>query len=250
MNLLQEASSVGCESVSKQVGGNLLLSNATLTLAAGDTLFLLGRQGSGKTVLLKILMGLMPPDRGIVWLNGQSIIGVDKAALLRARRSVGLLFQDAALFASLSVADNIAFPLRYGRVLPEAEIGLVVDGLLKELHLEEIAHKRPAELSRGVRKVAGLARALALGPRLLLMDDPWSDTDVASMHAMRSLLLARKQSHSLTCLITGNRFSDLLTSTDRVALLRDKQITQFGSLAEARDDESTQQHLDALEKGL
>ena len=237
------------EALSKSVGDSCLLSNVSFTLPPGSTLLLFGRQGSGKTILLKLLMGLVPLSAGKIWLSGHQIDTLPEAELQRVRRTVGFGFQNAALFASLSVTDNIAFPLRYGNTLSEAEVRTTVDALLEELGLEGVAHKKPFELSRGAQKLAAFARALARTPTLLLLDDPWSDNDPSTVRSMRSVLLARKRTHPLTCLITENHAPVLLEPTDQIAVLQDTRLTHFRSLLEARGNPAAQQYLAAFERG-
>ena len=241
--------SVCVEALNKSMGDNCLLSNVNFTLAAGSTLLLLGRQGSGKTILLKIVAGLIPLDSGKISIDGNDIGALGEADLQDARRAIGFLFQSAALFASLSVADNIAFPLRYGNALGETEVKVAVDSLLEEIGLEDVAHKRPFELSRGTRKLAAFARALARRPKLLILDDPWSDTDHVAKDAMRSALLARKRNQSLTCLITDNYAPSLLEATDQVAVLQDTTLKHFMSLPEASEHLATRQYMLGLERG-
>lgn len=240
---------VSVDALTKCVGDTCLLRNVNFTLSVGSTLLLLGRQGSGKTILLKLLMGLIPLSCGQISLYGHEISALGEVDLQKVRRAVGFLFQNAALFASLSVADNIAFPLRYGNMLSEAEVKRTVDALLNELGLGDVAHKKPFELSRGTRKLAGFARALARTPDLLLLDDPWSDTDPAASRVIRTALLARKRNQSLTCLITGSHAPAFLEATDQVAVLRDSTFTQFMSLSEVREDSAIQQYLSGFERG-
>ena len=240
---------IRAEALSQRAGNISLLANVSFSLADGSTLLLLGRQGVGKTILLKVLAGLIPHSAGRVWLSGKEIGTLHEADLQKLRRTIGFLFQNAALFASLSVADNIAFPLRYGNTLSEAEVRKTVDALLEELGLEDVAHERPFELSRGTRKLAGFARALARDPTLLLLDDPWSDTDMATSERMRSILLARKKTHSLTCLISTNQAPAPLESTDQVALLEDAAFTHFTSLPEALQTPAIQRYLALPERG-
>lgn len=249
MSAVPSLAPIRVEALSKSVGAACLLSDISFTVPSGSTLLLLGSQGSGKTILLKLLMGLIPLSTGRIWLSGHEIATLPEAELQKIRRTIGFLFQNAALFASLSVADNIAFPLRYGRTLSEAEVRATVDSLLEELGLEDVAHKKPFELSRGARKLAAFARALARTPALLLLDDPWSDNDPSTTRCMRSALLARKQSHSLTCLITENHAPVPLESTDQVAVLQDTIFMHFTSLSQARENPAAQQYLVALERG-
>src|SRR5579871_6661110 len=165
------------DQVFKAFGSNQVLRNVSFSVPAGEALCILGRSGTGKSVTLKLLIALLKPDRGTIWVDGDDITRLKPRGLSRVRRKIGFLFQDAALFDSLTLYENLALPLVRLTSKSTAEIDLTVDRVLGQVGLGGDKKKLPSELSGGMRKRAGLARALVLEPKILLADEPSSGLD-------------------------------------------------------------------------
>src|ERR1700726_3497860 len=163
--------------VFKAFGPNQVLRNVSFSVPAGNALCILGRRGTGKSVALKLLMALIKPDQGSIWVDGDDITRLNPAGISKVRRKMGFLFQDAALFDSLTLYDNLALPLRRLTQKTTAEIDVSVDDILRHVGLAGDKDKFPSSLSGGMRKRAGLARALVLEPKVLLADEPSSGLD-------------------------------------------------------------------------
>jgi phospholipid/cholesterol/gamma-HCH transport system ATP-binding protein len=205
--------------VSKSIGTTRILEDVSFEIPRGAALSILGRRGTGKTIALKLAIGLLKPDRGRIFIDGEDITALDIPDLLRVRRSTGFVFQNSAAFDSISVAENIAFPLRYNSGKPESEIQDKVRQLLIEVDLERDSHRMPVDLSAGMRKLLGFARALACDPPILLFDDPWNGVDSITAVLIRRLLLDLKQRRRTTLLIAANKLTDARHICDQLAIL-------------------------------
>src|SRR5215469_8936504 len=177
------------EHVSKAFGPKQVLRDVSFELPAGEALCILGKSGTGKSVTLKLLISLLKPDDGKIWIEQDEITHLKAPDLSRVRRKMGFLFQDAALFDSLTLYENLALPLQRLTHKSPAEIDFVVDRVLGEVGLASDKSKLPSELSGGMRKRAGLARALVLEPRILLADEPSSGLDRITASEIDELLL-------------------------------------------------------------
>jgi len=186
--------------VSKAFDGRRVLDNVTFAVPAGRSVCILGRSGTGKSVTLKHIVGLIPPDAGQVFIEGREITRLSSRALTPVRRRIGFLFQNAALFDSITVGENVAFPLRRHASLDEGERRARVGRLLADVGLGGEYDTMPAELSGGMRKRAGLARALALDPAILLVDEPSAGLDPITSGEVDALLV-RLRAHAGTTLI-------------------------------------------------
>jgi|694.fasta_scaffold155492_2 phospholipid/cholesterol/gamma-HCH transport system ATP-binding protein len=208
------------DDVSVQFGSQPVLRNISLTIPAGETLVILGESGCGKTVLLKTLIGLVRPTRGEVRFEGQSLSRMTERQLATIRTRYGFVFQGAALFDSLTIADNIAFPLREHTRIGEREIAEIVESLLLEVGLpRSAARKKPVQLSGGMRKRAGLARALALDPPLVLYDEPTTGLDPIMSDVINELILRVRAREGVTSIVVTHDMQTARKVADRIIML-------------------------------
>jgi len=221
---------VSVQHASKSFAGRRVLDDVSFDVAAGEAFCLLGRSGVGKSVTLKLLIGLLKPDSGKIFIHGKDISALDGPELAAERKKTGFLFQDGALFDSISVAENVAFPLRRHTNKSNREIQQIVREKLEEVELANEGKKMPAELSGGMRKRVGLARALALGPSILLVDEPSSGLDRITAAEIYQLLLKLKQRRNVAEVVVTHDVSGAKELGSRFAVLEDGKITGSGSL--------------------
>jgi phospholipid/cholesterol/gamma-HCH transport system ATP-binding protein len=196
-----------------------VLRNISLRIPRGQTLVVIGESGCGKTVLLKLLIGLLRPTAGRVLFDGHDLARLNDSELTRQRLRFGFLFQGAALFDSLSVFDNVAFGLREQRRLSEAQIRDVVRQRLKEVGLPDtVESKKPAELSGGMRKRVGLARALAIDPEVMLYDEPTTGLDPIMTDVINELILQVRQRRPVTGVVVTHEMKTVYKVADRVVM--------------------------------
>jgi phospholipid/cholesterol/gamma-HCH transport system ATP-binding protein len=222
------------EDVSKTLGGQPVLRGLDLRVRRGETYVLLGRSGSGKSLTLKHLVGLVTPDSGRVFVDGHDLAALDREGLQALRRRFGLLFQSGALINWMSVEDNVALPLReHSRLRPE-EIGTRVEECLSLVHLTGHGAKMPDELSGGMRKRAGLARAVALRPEILLYDEPTAGLDPIMAAAITELLAETKERTGSTAVVVTHSLPCAFRVADRMGLLHEGRILVQGAPDEFR----------------
>ncbi len=214
-----------------------VLDGLSLEAPRGQITVIIGRSGSGKSVLLKHIIGLIRPDRGQVLLDGQDITTLDDRAMNQVRRRFGMLFQDAALFDSMNVGDNVAFPLREHTKLKEAQIRQVVADKLRLVGLTGAEEKMPSELSGGMRKRAGLARALALDPEIILYDEPTTGLDPLLTDAINRLIKETGQRLGVTSVVISHDIPGAMAMADRIAMLYQGRIIASGSPQEIKDSQ-------------
>lgn len=222
------------EGVEKAFRGVAVLRGITLEVRRGETLVLLGGSGSGKSVLLKHCNGLLRPDRGAVIVEGRRLEQLPEAALVTVRRRVGMLFQGGALFDSLTVGDNVAFPLREHRIVPEPDIPRRVSEALALVGLAGTESLMPAELSGGMRKRAALARTLVLEPRILLYDEPTTGLDPVVAARINHLIRDLQRRLGLTAVVVTHDLRSAFFVADRLAFLHEGRIRFHGTPEEAQ----------------
>jgi phospholipid/cholesterol/gamma-HCH transport system ATP-binding protein len=219
------------EGLYKAFGDKAVLRGVDLEIARGETMVVIGQSGSGKSVLLKHIIGLLSPDRGRVFVDDQEITCLDENARLAATRKCGYLFQAAALFDSMTVAENIAFGLtRYAR-LDRAEVRRVVAECLERVGLRGIEDLMPAELSGGMTTRVGLARAIAYRPEIMLYDEPSAGIDPIRADSINDLINQLKRDMGVTSVVITHDMKSAFKVADRVALLYGGRIVEEGTPA-------------------
>jgi len=221
------------EGVSKRLGTKQVLEDLFLELPTGLTTVILGRSGSGKSVLLKHIIGLMHPDEGRIVVDGEDIAHLGEAELNRVRRRFGMLFQGAALFDSLTVGENIALPMREHLRLGEDEIQRRVAERLSWVGLQGVEDMKPASLSGGMKKRVGLARAVAIDPTHILYDEPTTGLDPIMSDVINNLIRSIQQRMNVTSVVVTHDLHSAWKVGDRVALLHEGRMQFNGTPAEA-----------------
>jgi phospholipid/cholesterol/gamma-HCH transport system ATP-binding protein len=223
---------ISFENVTKSFGDHAVLGGVSLDVAPGEVLCLMGRSGTGKSVTLKLIIGLLKADSGVVRVQDRDVAGLDQEGLSQMRRRIGFLFQGGALFTEFSVGDNLALPLRRFTEKTKAEIDALVRKRLDDVGLGKDRGRMPSELSGGMRKRAGLARALVLDPSVLLADEPTSGLDPVTASEIDGLLLKLKKGRKPTMLIVTHDNRSARRLADRLAVLDEGRIVAVGKIAE------------------
>jgi len=223
--------------VHKSYGAQHVLDNVSLTASRGETLAVLGRSGAGKSVLLKMIIGLQHADAGSICIQGQEIGGLGLAALNRLRIKMGFVFQHAALYDSLTVEQNVAFPLTHHTTMSKSERSDRVGELLSSVGLEHHRGKMPSDISGGMQKRVGLARALALRPDILLLDEPTAGLDPITSGEIDELVLKLQREHNLTSVIVTHDLRSAKTVANRLVLLENGQVALSGTFQELSNSE-------------
>jgi len=218
----------------KAFGDKQVLAGLTLDVEDGETLVLIGYSGTGKSVILKHIVGLLLPDRGEVFVDDRAVSTLERPALNAMRAEIGYVFQFAALFDSMTVADNIALGLRR-RNLSEDEIGERVGEALAVVDLTGAGERFPAELSGGMRKRVGIARAIALRPRYILYDEPTTGLDPVTAAVIDRLMVRARERLGVTGVVVTHDMRSAYTVGDRIAMLYEGRIRQVGTVAEMRE---------------
>ncbi len=210
--------------VHKAFGEKKVLAGVDLEVARGDSMVIIGGSGTGKSVLLKHVIGLLRPDRGRVEVDGVDVASLGSTELTGFRRRFGMAFQEGALFDSMTVAENIAFPLRRSGRLTQAETHARVEECLEMVHLEGAGSKRPGELSGGMRRRVGFARAVALEPAILLFDEPTSGLDPVMTGTIDELIIELREKLGSTTLTITHDMASAFRIADQIAMLCDGRI--------------------------
>jgi phospholipid/cholesterol/gamma-HCH transport system ATP-binding protein len=219
----------------KAFGDQKVLNGLNLTIPDGQITAIIGPSGEGKSVLLRHMIGLMSPDSGQVEIDGESIIGIHRSQLNRIREKFGMLFQNAALFDSMNVFENVAFPLQEKTSLSKAEIRARVISALEDVGLNNVEQKFTDELSGGMKKRVGPARALLLNPKIILFDEPTTGLDPIIKRAMHQLIRETHAKFGFTAVIVSHEIPDIFDIAQNVAMLFRGKILQFGTADEIRN---------------
>jgi phospholipid/cholesterol/gamma-HCH transport system ATP-binding protein len=230
--------SVAVEDLRKTFGSHNVLNGVSLSVRRGETLAVLGRSGTGKSVLLRIVIGLETPDSGSVRIHGQDIAGLALDRMGEIRKKMGFLFQQAALYDSLTVAGNVAFPLEHHRRdMSRSERTDRVEQLLVEVGMEGGLDKMPSEISGGMQKRVGLARALALEPEILLLDEPTAGLDPISSGEIDDLILKLQREHKMASIVVTHDMHSARTIANRLAILDQGNVVIEGSFEDLRESD-------------
>jgi len=224
---------IAVEDLHKSYGTQNVLNGISLTVKRGETLAVLGRSGTGKSVLLRLIIGLEKPDSGSIRVHGQDIAGLALDQLGEIRKKMGFLFQHAALYDSLTVEENVAFPLQHHKkTMSKSEQSNRVKELLAEVGMEGDLNKMPSDISGGMQKRVGLARALALEPDILLLDEPTAGLDPISSGEIDDLILKLQAEHHMASIVVTHDLHSAKTIADRLALLNEGTVAIEGSFEE------------------
>jgi phospholipid/cholesterol/gamma-HCH transport system ATP-binding protein len=242
---------IECEDVHKAFEGHKVLEGVTCQIPAGKISVVMGPSGTGKSVLLRHIVGLLYPDRGDVLVAGKSVPRLNEDELLELRRNIGMLFQDGALFSSMNLYDNVAFPLRQHTKKPEREIREIVMERLQEVGLAGAEKKMPNELSGGMRKRAGFARALVLEPEVLLFDEPDSGLDPVRTALLCELIKEIQEKYGSTGVVISHDIKSCFNIGDHIILLHGGKVVDQGSKEELQNSTKpfTQQFIKGAVEG-
>jgi phospholipid/cholesterol/gamma-HCH transport system ATP-binding protein len=232
------SAAVAFEHVSKAFGTKQVLHDVSFDVRAGEALCILGRSGTGKSVTLKLIVSLIKPDQGKIWVEEDEITHLGESELSRVRRKMGFLFQDAALFDSLTLYENLALPLLRLTRKSQEEVDFVIDQVLRQIGLAGDKKKMPSELSGGMRKRAGLARALVLEPKILLADEPSSGLDRITSSEIDDLLLKQKEEHKTALIVVTHDVRGARRVGDRIVVLDEGRLIADGSFAQIEHSEN------------
>ncbi len=209
-----------------------VLTGVDLGIKQGETITIVGGSGTGKSVLLKLISGLEKPDEGEIRVGKKDIVPLKEYELVPIRRKIGMLFQGAALFDSLSAGENVAYPIREHFRIPEDEIREIVREKLRLVGLEGVEEKMPAELSGGMKKRVGLARAIAIDPEIILYDEPTTGLDPANTQRINQLIVELQRILKVTSIVVTHDLDSAYAITDRLALIHKGRIAMVGTKEE------------------
>jgi phospholipid/cholesterol/gamma-HCH transport system ATP-binding protein len=232
MNAVIAEAAVEVQAVRKSFGAQKVLDGIDLKVAQGETLAILGRSGTGKSVLLKLIIGLQQADAGSIRIHGQEIAGMASKQMNEIRRKIGFVFQSAALYDSMTVAENVAFPLKRQAQLSAGDCTEQVQQLLASVGMEQQLAKMPDQISGGMKKRVGLARALALSPDILLFDEPTTGLDPITSAEIGELILKLQRERNVAAIIVTHDVQVARAVANRLALLRDGRILVAGTFEE------------------
>lgn len=213
----------------KRFGSRTILQGLDLRIAEGEIIFILGTSGTGKSVLLKNTVGLLRPDEGEIWIDGQEVSKLSEIEYLNVRKKCGMVFQHPALFDSMTVYENVAFGLRKHYGYPEEIIREKVSRALRLVNLSGIDEKKPAQISYGMQKRVSLARTVALEPRILLFDEPTTGLDPVTTNAVNKLILDLSRTLKTTSIVVSHDMACALDIADRIIVLDQGNIVAQGS---------------------
>ncbi|MGH7686447.1 MAG: ATP-binding cassette domain-containing protein [Candidatus Dormibacteria bacterium] len=251
MDTWQKDAVIELREVHKAFGSLKVLDGVTVRIPRGEITVLMGPSGTGKSVTLRHIVGLLPPDRGDVYVDGNDVPKLNEHELLALRRGIGMLFQDGALFSSMNLYDNVAFPLRQQTRKQEGEIRNIVMEHLQEVGLAGAEKRMPNELSGGMRKRAGFARALVMEPKILLFDEPDSGLDPVRTTLLCDLIREISDKYHATSIVVSHDVGAVRKFADNIGILYKGRMRHFGTKREIEmsDDEFVHQFFNASSEG-
>lgn len=221
------------EHIAKSFGPKVIYKDLCLDIVKGETITIIGGSGTGKSVMLKLLLGLMRPDEGKIFFDGKDVVGMKEEELIQVRKRVGMLFQGAALFDSMSVFDNVSYPLReHFKNYDETKLKEIVHEKLSVVGLPDTAAMMPADLSGGMKKRVALARALATDPEVILYDEPTTGLDPTNTNRIDELIISLQKKFKVTSIVVTHDMKSAFKISDRLALLYNKKIEFVGNKGE------------------
>lgn len=227
------------KNIEKSFGSRKVLKGISFEVAKGEILFILGTSGTGKSVLLKNLVGLMQPDSGEIWIDGVETSRYSEEQYLKIRKTCGMVFQQPALFDSLTVFENVAFGLRRHLKLTESEIENRVKQALALVHMKGVESKLPAQISYGMQKRVSLARTVALEPKILLFDEPTTGLDPITTHAVNQLILDLSRKLKTTSIVVSHDMSCALEIADQIVVLDQGNVIEKGTPEQMKTSKNT-----------
>jgi len=227
------------ENISKAFGDNVVYQGMNLSIHCGETMTIIGGSGTGKSVTLKMLIGLMKPDEGRVLVHGEDVVPKSEEEMMPIRRKIGMLFQGSALFDSMTVGENIAYPLVEHLQLPEDQVEQRVAHKLELVALPGIEDMMPSDLSGGMKKRVALARAIAMEPEIILYDEPTTGLDPANTLRINELIIDMQHKLEVTSIVVTHDMASALMVSDRIAMLHDRKIATVKTKEEIESSEDS-----------
>jgi len=222
------------KNVSMSFQDRRILDDVSLQVQRGEILVVIGPSGAGKSTLLRLMIGLLKPNAGQIWVDGREISHLDEDELNKIRRNMGMVFQYSALFDSMSVGENVAFGIRQHTKMPEEEILRVIRRTLRMVGLMGRENAMPSELSGGMKKRVSLARAIALNPKIVLYDEPTSGLDPVMSATINRLIMSTRRILGVTAVVVTHDMESAFTIADRIAMMYDEKIIAIGTPDEFR----------------
>ncbi len=222
------------KSVSMSFQDRRILDDVSLQVQRGEIMVVIGPSGAGKSTLLRLMIGLLKPDAGQIWVDGREISHLDEDELNKIRRNMGMVFQYSALFDSMTVGENVAFGIRQHTKMPEEEILRVIRRTLRMVGLMGRENAMPSELSGGMKKRVSLARAIALNPKIVLYDEPTSGLDPVMSATINRLIMSTRRILGVTAVVVTHDMESAFTIADRIAMMYDEKIIAIGTPDEFR----------------
>ena len=229
---------ISFKNIYKSFDNNQVLKDLSLDVYAGETLVVMGRSGCGKSVTLKLLLGLLIPDAGQVFVDDLDITQIDETSMFAVRQKIGMLFQGSALFDSLTVGDNVAFALNEHSSLSLAEIQNRVQDNLSFVDMANTAHLMPSELSGGMRKRVALARAMVYRPDIMLYDEPTTGLDPMTATTINALIRKTQKEYNVTSIVVTHELDSGFSVADRVALIHEGRVIESGTLDNVKNSQN------------
>lgn len=220
--------------VKKRFGAKVILDGVSLTAGSGEILFVIGTSGAGKSVLIQQLVGLLEPDEGEIWLDGARIDRLSEREFYEVRKKCALVFQHATLFDSMTCEENVALPIMKHQKLRKRDALVLAREFLGRVHMEKHAGAYPSSLGDGMRKRVAVARALTLGPKYVLFDEPTTSLDPVTARQVDSLILELARSEGVTCVVVSHDLRSIFSIADRVAMLYKGKVRALGTPDELR----------------